>query len=89
MLRRETPTAKATTAFTDAEIEILTQLMIASGKKSSRVARVDDCIMQVAKLGGYLARSSDPPPGNLVIWRGMSRLSDIQTGFALHSNSYG
>jgi hypothetical protein len=26
-------------------------------------------------LGGYLARSSDSPPGNMVIWRGLSRLA--------------
>jgi hypothetical protein len=89
MLHRETPAARASAAFTEAEIEILTRLMKASGKYHRRVARVDDCILQVAKLGGYLARASDPPPGNLVIWRGMSRLSDIQAGFTLHSNSYG
>jgi len=32
------------------------------------------------ELGGYLARSSDPPPGNVVIWRGLSRLTDIELG---------
>jgi hypothetical protein len=32
------------------------------------------------KLGGYLARKSDPPPGNIVMWRGLTRLIDIQTG---------
>ena len=25
---------------------------------------------KIAKLGGYLARASDPPPGNMVMWRG-------------------
>jgi hypothetical protein len=28
-----------------------------------------------------LARASDPPPGNLVMWRGLSRLTDIVLGF--------
>ena len=40
-------------------------------------------ITKLAKLGGYLGRKSDPPPGNLVVWRGLSRLNDIQLGFRL------
>ena len=28
----------------------------------------------------HLARSSDPPPGNNVLWRGLQRLTEIQIG---------
>jgi hypothetical protein len=38
-------------------------------------------ITKLAKLGGYLARSGDSPPGNKVMWRGLSRLTDIELGF--------
>ncbi len=31
-------------------------------------------------LGGYLARKNDPSPGNMVVWRGMTRLNDISFG---------
>jgi hypothetical protein len=31
-------------------------------------------------LGGYLARAGDAPPGSIVVWRGLSRLTDIETG---------
>jgi len=31
-------------------------------------------------LGGYLARAHDPPPGNLVVWRGLARLNDLALG---------
>src|SRR4051812_11852757 len=31
---------------------------------------------KIARLGGYLARGRDPPPGDTVTWRGMSRLTD-------------
>jgi hypothetical protein len=34
----------------------------------------------IARLGGYLARANDPPPGNMVIWRGLSRLANIEFG---------
>ena len=37
----------------------------------------------IAKLGGYLARKSDLPPGNLVIWRGLTRLADIVLGLTV------
>ncbi|MDX6463874.1 MAG: hypothetical protein QOE55_7571, partial [Acidobacteriaceae bacterium] len=39
--------------------------------------------------GGYLARSHDPPPGNMVVWRGLSRLTDIQVGFLLGAQLVG
>ena len=35
----------------------------------------------VARLGGYLARRHDPPPGTITLWRGFSRLADLVIGF--------
>ena len=46
-------------------------------------------LLQIAKLGGYLARAKDPPPGNLVLWRGLSRLTDILLGFSLEYRGCG
>jgi hypothetical protein len=40
-------------------------------------------LIKIARLGGYLARASDPPPGNIVIWRGLTRLADIKLGATL------
>ena len=40
-------------------------------------------LTKVARLGGYLARASDPPPGNIVRWRGLSRFTDIELGFGM------
>ena len=37
-------------------------------------------LTKIARLGGYLARANDPPPGNMVMWRGLSRLTDIELG---------
>ena len=39
--------------------------------------------MQIAMLGGYLARNHDPPPGNMVVWRGLTRLHDIAVGISI------
>jgi transposase-like protein len=40
-----------------------------------------DTPSSAARLGGYLDRNSDPPPGTTVIWRGFTRLSDLGEGF--------
>ncbi|WP_057749000.1 hypothetical protein [Bradyrhizobium manausense] len=40
-------------------------------------------LIKIARLGGYLARANDPPPGNLIMWRGLSRFIDIATGAKL------
>ena len=37
-------------------------------------------LTKIARLGGYLPRASDPPPGNTVMWRGLSRQTDIALG---------
>jgi hypothetical protein len=37
----------------------------------------------------YLARTHDPAPGNIVMWRGLSRLTDLQLGFAIGANFVG
>ena len=46
-------------------------------------------LTKLARLGGYLARAHDPPPGNTVMWRGLSRLTDIQLGAIISAQLVG
>ena len=46
-------------------------------------------LIKIARLGGYLARASDPPPGNTVMWRGLSRLADISLGATIGAELVG
>jgi len=46
-------------------------------------------LTKLARLGGYLARASDPPPGNIVMWRGLARLTDIQIGVEIGAEDVG
>jgi hypothetical protein len=80
MLRRAAPYLKASVVFTPSELRLLQSLPTRNAVGS---ASLDCSLLQLAKLGGYLARATDPPPGPLVIWRGLSRLTDIQLGFSL------
>ncbi len=44
---------------------------------------IGDVVIWVAKLGGYLARKSDGPPGTITLWRGWKRLADLTEGWDL------
>lgn len=81
MVNRVRPQASAEVAFTITEIEILDRLTVSTTPAKKRT--VSHYLTTVAKLGGYLARGKDPPPGNMVLWRGLTRLTDIHWGFEL------
>jgi len=44
---------------------------------------------RIARLGGYLGRANDPPPGNILIWRGPARLTDIAIGYSINAEKCG
>ncbi len=86
MLNRTAPKAPAKLALTDTEISLLDALSKDKGRKQKREKTLSHYLTKIAKLGGYLARASDPPPGNMVIWKGLSRLTDIELGAKLMGN---
>ena len=87
MANRATPEAPAEVALTVVEVAILDRLAGDAGVPARPT--VSHYVVAVAKLGGYLARAKDPPPGNMVIWRGLTRLMDIQFGFELRNRVVG
>jgi hypothetical protein len=78
MVNRSAPTMQAKAALTNVEIALLDHLV--SDKAHLRSKTISNYITKIAMLGGYLARASDPPPGNMVMWRGLVRLTDIELG---------
>ena len=44
---------------------------------------LQDYIVRLAKLEGYLARKSDAPPGHTVIWRGLNKLYALREDMEL------
>jgi len=84
MINRAADPAPASAAFTAQERALLDKLVPDLPRTNNRDSRhLARYIIKVARLGGYLARAKDPPPGNIVIWRGLSRLTDITIGFQL------
>jgi hypothetical protein len=78
ILAREAPEASPAAVFTEAERNLLDRSTPTLKRVTSRDLAF--YIRAVARLGGYLDRAADPPPGTTVIWRGMSRLADLVEG---------
>ena len=80
ILNRTAPDAAPQTALTATEIDLPDRLINDAGNRRCRSGTLSFYLTKLARLGGYLARASDPPPGNVVIWRGLARLTDIELG---------
>jgi hypothetical protein len=79
MLNRSDPNAHPSRALTNIEMRLLDHLVPDKNEPPNRRS-ISRYIIKIARLGGYLARANDPAPGNIVMWRGLSRLSDIELG---------
>ncbi len=83
MINRAAPHAGPGLALTKVEIALLDRLVPDRAQVPPRAKTLSGYLIKVARLGGYLARTRDPPPGNTVMWRGLSRLTDIALGAKL------
>ena len=73
------PEADASTVATAAERELVRKATQARGSRLT----VREFVDGVAKLGGYLGRKGDGPPGWQTLWRGYQRLADMLLGIEL------
>jgi len=89
MINRSAAHAPPALALSKLEIELLDQLVQGNAKKTPNRKTLSHYLTKIARLGGYLARASDPPPGNMVVWRGLSRLTDIELGFTIGAKLVG
>jgi hypothetical protein len=89
MSNRIAPEAAPDLVFTDLELRILDRLVPDKPPNLPRAALLSHYLIKLARLGGYLARKSDPPPGNQTIWRGLTRLIDIQLGVIMGAELVG
>jgi Transposase DDE domain len=78
MISRSKPNAPPTLALSNAELALLDHAV--PDKTPPKQRNLEHYLNKIARLGGYLTRAHDPPPGNMVMWRGMTRLNDIRFG---------
>jgi hypothetical protein len=89
MIHRTAPGMPPELVFTALEIHILDRVVKNQPAVDHRTRTLSRYLIKLAQLGGYLARNSDSPPGNMVIWRGMSRLVDIELGVTIGAQLVG
>lgn len=87
MMNRVAPGSSPVVALTRVETHLLDSLIRDNPPKRRRT--LSRYLTKIARLGGYLARTKDPPPGNMVMWRGLSRLTDIELGFLMGAQLVG
>ncbi len=73
---RNSKYADCSIILTEVEQEILFK-RFNQGKKYQNSASVEQVYIWIAKLGGYIGRNTDPPPGMISIWRGWTRLMSM------------
>ena len=81
LMNQLAPDASPLVASTTVETRMPDTLIPERKAKRERNGTLSRYLTKIARLGGYLARSKDPPPGNMVMWRGLARLIDIELGY--------
>jgi hypothetical protein len=76
MLSRQAPTARCDTLFTDQEWRSVYSITTRQTPPATAPS-LSEFIPLLARLGGYLNRKSDPPPGPKAIWIGLQRMHDL------------
>lgn len=83
MINRVAAPAPVYAVLTDMERLLLNHLVPKSPATTVNTTFLPDCITNIARLGGYLARKNDPPPVSIVMWRGFSRLTGLTLEFQM------
>ena len=81
---RAHPNNDALTIFSKEEARVL--IMI--GKKLNQTLTVNEAVIATAKLGGYLARKHDGPPGIKTLWIGFQTLTNIVYGVLMSEQAH-
>lgn len=82
---REHPEQPCTVVLSTPEWEALDAVAEKRFKRPRRGTppTLGEAMQLIGKLGGHLGRKGDGPPGIKTLWRGLSHLSDIATGWLL------
>lgn len=80
--KKAQPNSPATDILTQLECDALVSSLQNNILRNTSI-NVKSAINMIARLGGYLNRKNDPPPGPAAIWRGWDRLQDFSHMFML------
>ena len=83
LIARTNPSMSCSEFMSELEWTVLSIKSSRNGNLPMYPPSTGEALISIAKLGGYLARKKDGPPGTLVLWRGWKRLMDLAQGWYL------
>jgi len=83
LIARTDPATPCTEFIAEQEWKVLFLMVNKNKPLPQQPPRINEVVIWIAKLGGYLARKSDGPPGTITLWRGWKRLTDLTEGWNL------
>ena len=81
LLGRETPELPPEVFFT--EFQIMALQAYADDRRLPPPDTLGAAVFLIAKMGGYMARKHDPPPGHETMWRGYTFFRTMAVGYEL------
>jgi len=87
LIARTQPTTPCTELLADTEWKVLFRKTHTCTTLPKKPPCIGDIVVWLAKLGGYLARKGDGPPGTITLWRGWKRLADLTEGWNMGAQS--
>jgi len=81
MVNRKSPELPAKLDLAGMEIKFFKYLIPLKDESCRKTVGI--FLLRLARLEGYLNRTSDTPPGNIVLWRDMTLLADNHIGYCL------
>lgn len=82
-LGRAMPDVSCEILFSAAEWKPLWIKYNNDSKLPEKPPRLGEFIIMIARLGGYLNRKNDPPPGPTVMWKGMTKMHAFKEAWEL------
>jgi hypothetical protein len=67
--KRVAPSASPSIALTRVETRLRDELLRSVPRRKDQQITLSQNLTRIVPLGGYLARSKDPPPGDVFMWR--------------------
>ncbi len=83
LIARTNPSLPCSQFLSEQEWTVLAVKSSRTRPLPAAVPTIAEALVWIARLGGYLARKSDGPPGTLTLWRGWKRLTDLTEGWRL------
>ena len=83
LIARTDPATPCSTFLTDQEWKVLFLHANTNKPIPKKTPTIGIIVIWIAKLGGYLDRRNDGPPGTITLWRGWKRLVDLSEGLKL------